>query len=343
MRVGIVGLGYWGSKHVRVMSSLPTVDRVVGIDLREDRRRAMEGAFPGLEGAETMEEALASVDAVVIATSPRSHYPLAAAALRAGKHVLVEKPLTIDSADARDLVRIAEEERVTLMVGHTFEHNAAVHALREIITSGDIGRLLYVNASRVNLGLFQTDCDVIWDLAPHDVSILNLLFGRAPDEVHAWGSDHLNLGMVDNAYVGLRYGEAQAMIHVSWLNPHKERRITVVGSQKMAVYDDLADDHRLRIYDKGVSAAELVDESTAPLSYRYGDIVSPYIPFPEPLMTEDRHFLECARTGATPTSSGAVGLAVVEVLEAASESLVTGRRVSLAQPHARALDSAGMR
>src|SRR6266545_1550191 len=247
-------------------------------------------------------------------------------ALAAGKHVLVEKPMTTSAASACRLIEEAAHRGLTLMVGHTFEYNAAVWKLREVIESGELGRICYIDTARLNLGIYQADVNVLWDLAPHDVSIINYLLRTTPSSVHAWGSKHARFSQEDVAYLRLTYNETAvtAQVHVSWLDPCKVRRVTVVGSRKMAVYNDLADQDRLRIYDQGVVASAQDDPRNPPMSYRYGGIFSPYVPIQEPLRVQDEHFVECAQTGRRPRTDGESGLAVVQVLEAAGRSLRSG-------------------
>lgn len=331
VRIGVVGLGYWGSKHVRVLTSLGAVTQVVGIDPQEGRRTAMESAFPTLLTRPSLEAALPDVDAVIIATQPSTHGDLGVLALDAGKHVLVEKPLATTVFDSLRLMEAAERSGTTLMVGHTFEYNDAVLALRDLVAQGQLGDVLALDGARLNLGLYQSDCNVIWDLAPHDVSIINLLLGATPTAVTAWGSDDIHKGLVDNAYLRLDYDTvgAKATVHVSWLDPLKVRRLTVVGRDRMAVYDDLADEQRIRLYDKGVDPEQVGEPHQPPMTYRYGDIVSPYIQFREPLAQQAQHFIESATDGSRPRTDGASGLAVVRTLEAAQRSMVEGRTIVL--------------
>lgn len=326
IRVGVVGAGYWGSKHVRVLHGLEGVHSVAVIDTRPDRCAALVRTFPAVQTFSHLHDALPHVDALVVATPPTSHVPIALEAMAAGKHVLVEKPMATTSAGARRLIAASAQAGVVLMVGHTFEHNAAVWKLRDIVQSGELGEVYYIDAARLNLGLYQTDVNVIMDLAPHDVSIVNLLLGRKPDTVQAWASRHAHRRFEDVAYLRLGYGDGpSAHIHVSWLDPCKVRRTTVVGSRKMAVYNDLATEERIRLHDKGILwPADDQDITLPPMSYRYGDIVAPYVPAQEPLSVQDEHFLDCIVTGAPPRSGGDSGLAVVEVLEAAHRSLETG-------------------
>jgi predicted dehydrogenase len=329
LRVGVLGCGYWGSKHVRVLSAIDSVGEVAAIDSRIDRLLSLRRSFPSVRTYPDLETALPHVDAVVIATPPSTHAPLALEAIAAGRHVLIEKPLATSATDARRIIAAAKSAGVVLMVGHTFEHNAAVWKLRELVRSQALGELYYLDTARLNLGLYQTDVNVIFDLAPHDVSILNYVLGGPPLSVQAWASRHAHRRLEDVAYLRLRYESGvSANVHVSWLDPCKVRRVTVVGSRQMAVYNDLRGDERLRVYDKGVFAPEhLGDITQPPMSYRYGDVVSPYIAPDEPLTVQDEHFVECIATNVRPLTDGANGLAVVEVLEAAQLSLVEQREV----------------
>jgi predicted dehydrogenase len=331
-RVGVVGVGYWGPKHVRLLQSLDDVASVAVIDTREDRLWPLVRNYPTVRPFSSLDAALPEVDALVIATPPSTHLPLALRALAAGKHVLVEKPLATTSAGAQQLVETADRQGLVLMVGHTFEYNPAVWRLRELVQSGELGELFYIDSSRLNLGLYQTDVNVIWDLAPHDVSIVNLLMGRQPTAVQAWGSRHANRRFEDVAYLRLSYEDigVSAFIHVSWLDPCKVRRMTVVGSRKMAVYNDLATEERIRVHDKSVSCpVGEADRTQPPMSYRYGDIISPYLTAVEPLAVQDGHFVECITTGTRSRTDGRSGLAVVQVLDAAQASLESGRPVTL--------------
>jgi predicted dehydrogenase len=332
LRIGVIGIGYWGSKHVRVLHTVDRVTSVVLIDNREERLRPLERTFPSAAAFTTLEAALPHVDALIVATPPTTHVPIALQAIEAGKSVLVEKPLATTAAGARQLIDAAEERNVVLMVGHTFEYNSAVWQLQDLVRSGELGDLYYIDSSRLNLGLYQSDVNVILDLAPHDVSIINLLMGRQPTSVQAWGSRHAHRRLEDVAYLRMTYDDVgvSANIRVSWLDPCKVRRVTVVGSRKMAVYNDLASEERIRIHDKGVCwPVGEPDLTQPPMSYRYGNITAPFIPACEPLAVEDDHFVECIANGATCRTDGRSGLAVVEVLEAAQASLGSGRPVHL--------------
>ena len=332
MNVAVVGCGYWGSKHVRVLHGLTEVERVVAVDQREDRLWSLRESFPGLETYSRLELALDRVDAVVIATPPRTHAPLALKAMAAGKSVLVEKPLATETAQVHAMMAEAAARSVVLMVGHTFEYNGAVCKLRDLVRQGELGSVYYMDSARLNLGLYQSDVNVIWDLAPHDVSIFNYILGTAPVAVQAWASRHVHPFLEDVAYLRLWYQDPDvaANIHVSWLDPCKVRRVTVVGSSKMAVYNDLSEE-RIRIFDKGVLVPDGSPPQGTPVSYRYGDILAPYFTFEEPLAAQDREFVLCATSGRRPRADAMSGLAAVQVLEAADMSLRSGSRMTLPQ------------
>jgi predicted dehydrogenase len=333
LRVGVAGCGYWGSKHVRALRALDSVEQVTVIDPSPDRHAALARHFPGLGRAAHLSDALDDIDAVVIATPPSTHAGLALEAIAAGRHVLVEKPLATTAADARLMVEAAEAQGVALMVGHTFEYHSAVWSLRDMVREERLGRVYYVHTARLNLGLYQHDVNVILDLAPHDISILNYVLGGRPTAVECWASRHAHQRLEDVAHLRLHYEDPDvvANVHVSWLDPCKVRRVTMVGSEKMVVFDDLADE-RVRVHDKGVAQIETEGDLTkAPMTYRYGDVVAPYLVVNEPLALEDEHFVDCALTGMRPTTDGRNGLAVVEVLEAAQMSSRLRRAVHLSE------------
>jgi predicted dehydrogenase len=328
-----VGCGYWGSKHVRVLHATEGVEHVVLVDGCAHRLAGLARQFPAASTFDSLAAALPYVDAVVVATPPTTHVPLALEAMAAGKHVLVEKPLAPSVREARQLIETAQRSGVVLMVGHTFEYNPAVWKLRELVRSKVLGDVYYIDSARLNLGLYQNDVNVILDLAPHDISIINHVLGVRPIGVQAWASRHAHDRFEDVAYLRLMYEDERlsANIHVSWLDPCKVRRVTAVGSAKMAVYDDLAAEERIRVMDKGVSPYLGEDLSQPPMSYRYGDITCPYVASNEPLAVQDAHFARCLATGATPNTDGANGLAVVEILEAAQVSLATNRPILLGE------------
>jgi predicted dehydrogenase len=334
-RVAVVGCGYWGSKHVRVLHSTADVAEVALVDGRQDRLESVARSYKLAPRYADLHSALPHIDAVVVATPPSTHVAVALEAIEAGKHVLVEKPLAPNSSGARQLIQAATEAGVTLMVGHTFEYNPAVRKLRELVRNQELGELYYIDSARLNLGLYQTDVNVILDLAPHDISIINNVLGRKPVAVQAWAARHAHRRFEDVAYLRLFYDDffddrgMSANIHVSWLDPCKVRRVTTVGSKKMAVYDDLAAEDRIRILDKGVLPQDGGNLTQPPMSYRYGDIVVPFIASDEPLAVQDRHFIECIANDARPLTDGENGLAVVETLEAAELSRRWGRPVLL--------------
>jgi predicted dehydrogenase len=321
-RVAVVGFGYWGAKHVRVLSSMPGV-AVSVVDGDDDRLAEAESRYPAARLAAALDEVLDDVDAVVVATPPHTHAALALSALDHGRHVLVEKPLTTSVADGEELIAAAAERAVTLMVGHTFEYNPAVWKLRDLVRSGTLGRILSVDTARLSLGRYQSDVNVIWDLAPHDISIVSHLLGEMPSATAVWAHSNLGGPHADIAYLRLDFERArtQAFLHVSWLNPNKVRQVTVVGERMMAVYDDMSDE-RLRIYDIGVDVETIDDPAAAhalPVTYRTGDIVSPFIAFNEPLAVQDQHFVDCVRSGRRPMTPGERGLDIVRVLAATDD------------------------
>ena len=321
LRVGVLGYGYWGSKHVRVLRGLPDVDVVV-IEQHIDRLNAAGKDFPGTTLMTDLDSALAEVDAVIVATAASSHVKLATICLEAGVHVLVEKPLATSSDDAEELLRLAEDKGLVLMVGHTFEYNPSVRMFHEMIGEGALGQIRYIDTARLNLGLYQPDVNVIWDLAPHDISICNYLLGSTPNHVSAWARGNVMPGVEDVAHLQLEYENPalNAYVHVSWLDPKKVRRVTVVGSEKMAVYNDTDPNEPIRVYDMGVDVEDVDVTPQRPLLYRYGDIWSPRVVGAEPLAAEDQHFIDCVLSGERPTSDGLSGLAVVKTIEAAIES-----------------------
>lgn len=336
--IGVVGLGYWGPNWVRNLHLLGCARRVVACDLDHKRRQHIVSLYSGVEGSSQFEELLEDpeIEGVIIATPVSAHFPMAKKALLAGKSVLVEKPLAMSAGQAAELVRIAREQGRTLMVGHTFEYSAPVLKVRDLIDSGELGEIFYISSIRANLGLFQHDVNVAWDLATHDISIILMLMGgRLPEAVSCQGQSHYKSGVEDVALIGLHFPRnVIAFIHVSWLDPNKIRRTTIVGSRKMLVYDDTAPQEKLRIYDKGVDVHPYYDTfGEFQFSYRYGDIMIPQINETEPLKAECEHFVDCIVSGAVPRTDGLSGLRVVSVLEAANLSLKKGgAMVPVARP-----------
>jgi len=334
--MAVVGLGYWGPNWVRVISQLQRADRIVCCDMSAARRDQISKLYPEVETIESIDQLLddPAIEAAVVATPVGTHYEMARRLLEAGKSVLVEKPLAMSIKQSDELVRLSRLHERTLMVGHTFEYSAPVLKARELIDSGELGEILYISSVRANLGLFQRDINVAWDLATHDISIILMLLGRMPETVACQGQSHYGHNVEDVALLTLHFpGGVIAFIHVSWLDPNKIRRATIVGSRKMVVYDDTALQEKIRIYDKGVTVQPHYNTyGEFQLSYRYGDIQIPRIEEGEPLKVECQHFLDCIQTGSLPKTDGMSGRRVVSVLEAADISLSQGgKRVAVCQ------------
>jgi len=332
--LAVIGCGYWGPNIVRVLSGLDACTVRTICDLDPERVASIGRRYPTLRGVTDARAIFddPEIDAVAICTPIRTHYPLARAALDAGKHVLLEKPLTHSVATAEELVRLADERHLVLQVDHTFIHAGAVRKIRSLIDEGQLGDILYVDCVRVNLGLFQSDVNVLWDLAPHDVSIINYLIGREPIWVSATGTSHYGT-MENQAYVTMRFdGSLIAHLHVNWLAPVKVRSTLIGGSKRMIVYDDLEPSEKIRVYEKGVTMhADPASRTKALVDYRTGDMFAPYIDKTEPLERSCRTFLEAIASGSRPPTDGRAGLAVVRILAAAEESIRTdGTRVPLA-------------
>jgi predicted dehydrogenase len=331
MRVGVIGYGYWGPKLVRNFADLQSADLSAVADSDLSRLARVQAQYPSVRLFARAEDLLhePDIDAVVIATPVHTHYRLARAALLAGKHVMVEKPLTASTTEAEELADLADQLGRTLMAGHTFQYNPAVRALRELVASGELGEVYYVDSARLNLGVFRRDINVLWDLAPHDISILVDVLAAEPTSLSARGSASVHRQVHDVAYMEMRFpGEIMAHVHVSWLDPCKVRRVTIVGSKKMVVYNDVSDVEKIRIYDKGVDRPYETDKfDDFHLTYRYGTLQVPFIPFDEPLRLQCEHFVECAQTGQRPRSDGRMAARVVHLLELADRSLHNdGRR-----------------
>jgi len=327
IRFGVIGAGYWGPHLIRNLSEIPGSKLAAIADLSTERLAALGPRYPQTRMTTDFRDAMNDdVDAVVIATPVKTHFSLARHAIKAGKHVLIEKPLTASSEQARELIRLADANGVILMVGHTFEYNPAVIALKEIVDSGVVGRVLYIDAARLNLGQYRADVNVLWDLAPHDISIMNFILGAEPVQVSARGNDCIHSDTHDVAYVELKYPNGVlGHVHVSWLEPCKVRRLTVVGDEKMVVYNDISAEEKLRIYDKGVTkTTSSGDYADFQLSYHNGGVSIPAVPGGEPLKIELNHMIDCIHTGNRPRSDGVSGLNVIRVLEAADKSLQNG-------------------
>jgi predicted dehydrogenase len=328
LKVGVVGAGYWGPKLARNFHDLPEAELAWVSDFRPDRLAHMQTLYPEVRVTPNYTDLLASeVEALVIATPVSTHHPLALAALRAGKHVLIEKPIAASVAQAMEIAETADRLGLIAMVGHTFQYNPAVEAVRQLVAQGELGQVYYISGTRVNLGLFQPDINVIWDLAPHDISILLHVLGQDPVWVSASGECYVQKarGIHDMAYLTLRFPTGiMATLRLSWLDPVKIRRITLVGSQKMLVYDDIAE-QKVILYDKGVDAPPYSDTPEQfNLSYRHGPEQPVAYTWEEPLRAECRAFVQAVASRQAPPSSSWVGVKVVQVLEAAQRSLLNG-------------------
>lgn len=318
LRFGVIGWGYWGPKIARNLDTLPHAMVTMVADKDFHRLASLSVNQPWVKTTTLPEDIFRSdVDAVVIATPVQTHYQLAKEALLYGKHVLVEKPLTTSVAQAEELVTLAREQGRILMVGHTFEYSPAVNELRKLVQNGDLGKIYSIEAERLNLGLFRSDINVIWDLAPHDISILLYLLGQKPQQIKVQARAHLQPSIYDSAHLDLSFANGMtAHIHVSWLHPCKIRRVTVIGDARMVVYDDTNPAEMVKVYNKGV------DINADPgVSYRFGAITIPHIDWIEPLRLECEDFALAIRQGTQPRAHGGVGLAVVQVLAAAQAAL----------------------
>ena len=324
IRVGIIGYGYWGPNLARNFYELPSTQLVAIADLKDDQLKRAKSRYPGIVLTTDYQELFKmDLDAVVISTPPKTHFKVAKDCLLHDLSVLVEKPLTLNSCDGEELIQIADDRQLTLMVGHTFEYNSAVVAMKKYIERKELGDLYYIDTARLNLGLFQRDTNVLWDLAPHDISILLYLLDENPISVSAQGMPCVIPGVYDVAYLSLIFPHnLTAYVHVSWLDPCKVRRVTVVGSKKMAVYNDMETEGKIKIYDKGIDAPDYTDSfGEFQYNYRSGDINMPNIRFAEPLLQECQHFVDSIINHTEPQSSGRNGLRVVRILEAAQRSL----------------------
>jgi predicted dehydrogenase len=326
LRVAVVGLGYWGPNIARNFAALPEAELAWCCDASEANRRRVAPLFPGVPFAAELDEVLAddTVDAVALATPVPTHAELAVRVLGSGRHCFVEKPMAQSTADAEAVVDAARAGGRTLMVGHLLEYHPGVVTLKQLIDDGELGRLLYIYGNRLNLGKLRADENALWSLGAHDVSVLLRLAGEEPYEVEARGESYMREGVEDVVFCFLRFPSGLAAhLHLSWLDPHKERRFTVVGESRMATFDDMAIEGKITVYDKGFD--EQADSYGEYIS-RSGDMWSPRISNVEPLRTECEHFVRSIREGTAPISDGAAGLRVVRVLEGLQRSLDATRR-----------------
>ena len=323
IRFGVVGLGYWGPNLVRNLHELDAAEVVWVCDVREDATDAIQRRYPAVRATPEVATILAdeTIDAIAIATPVSTHFALAAEALKAGKHVFVEKPLAASVGEALELMEIAAGERLTLMPGHTFLYSPPVNVVRDLIRSDELGDIYFISTSRVNLGLHQPDVSVAWDLAPHDFAILRYWLDEVPVQVSAMSRDCIVPGTPDVAFINLEFPSGTiAHVEISWLAPSKLRRTAVVGSRKMVVYDDTSNEP-VRIFDSGVMVDDPQTFGDYQLTYRTGDIVSPRVEIAEPLLLEMQDFCTAIRTGSVPRSSASLGLDVVRMIEAVNASL----------------------
>lgn len=337
LNVGIAGCGYWGPNLARNIRSLPDCRLKMVCDADPKRVAHMRSLYPEVKGVTDFQQMLngSGLDAVVIATPVRFHHAMAKASLEAGKHTFIEKPMAASSAECEELISIARKKGLTLMVGHTYLYSSAVRKITEVVQAGDIGKVLYINSRRLNLGLFQKDINVAWDLAPHDIAIILHILGDFPVSVNCQGNAHVSKGVEDVTNLSLSFaGKCFATIQNSWLEPRKIREMTIVGTRRMIIYDDVASIEKIRIYDSRVETPPHYDTfAEFQYAYHYGDSYIPHLKQEEPLKTECQHFLDCIRTGDEPLTSGQRGLEMVRILEAASTSLKqSGGAVRLAQP-----------
>ena len=338
IKVGVVGCGYWGPNLIRNFRALADADLKMMCDMSLSRLKHLKALYPEVECQTDYARMLADggLDAIVVATSVKSHYPLAKAALLAGKHTFIEKPMADSVEHCEELVEIAKRNGLVLMIGHTFLYSPVVRKIKDIIDKGDIGEIRYISARRLNLGLFQKDINVAWDLAPHDLSIILSIMGEMPIAVNCRGSAHITPDIEDVTTMCLTFSKQRsATIQSSWLDPRKVREMTIVGSKRMIVYDDLAPLEKIRVHDMRVERPPHYDTfGEFQYSYHYGDMYAPYIKQEEPLKTECQHFIDCINTGATPISCGTRGTDLVRILEASSESLKHGGgAVEFSMPH----------
>ncbi len=323
--LGVVGCGYWGPNLVRNFRSLPQCKVKAICDVSVTRLQHLQGLYPGLEATTDFDQFISdpALDAVVVATPVRYHYPLAKASLLAGKHTFIEKPMASTSAECEELIEIAKSRGLILMVGHTFLYSAPVRKIVDLVEAGDIGEIRYINCRRLNLGLFQKDINVAWDLAPHDISIILHVLGEFPVSVNCSGNAHVTQGIEDVTNMSLSFRKKRfATIQSSWLEPRKVREMTIVGTRRMIIYDDLQNHEKIRIYDVRVERPPHYDSfAEFQYSYHYGDSYIPYVQQEEPLKLLAQHFIECILSGTEPLTGGTAGLELVRILEAASASL----------------------
>lgn len=324
INIACIGNGNWGRNLVRTFDSLEAANLCYCCDKDEKKLKLMKTLYPNIKTSTEVFEILSdkNVEAVVIASSSSTHYPIAKEALLSGKHVYVEKPISLNARHAQELIDIAKDKNKKLMVGHLMEYHPGVKKLRELIDSGDLGEIYYIYSQRVNLGVVRTDENALWSFGPHDISIILYLLRQTPVDISARGACYLQRDIQDVVFVDLRFkGGIMAQIQLSWLDPHKMRKTTIVGSKKMVVLDDMETSEKVKIYDKGVQAKRNYESYGEYLTLRFGDILIPKIDMAEPLKLECQHFLDCIKNDLAPQTDGENGLRVVRVLEAAQKSM----------------------
>lgn len=325
VNVAIIGYGYWGPNLLRNFNELENVNVLYCCDLKEERLNLVKIKYPSVQITKDYKKILKSkkVDAVIIATPVTSHFPLAKQALLAGKHVWIEKPMTKNSEEAKELIDLAHKNDRKIFVDHIFIYTEPVRMIKKFIDSKKLGKIYFFDSVRINLGLFQPDTNVLWDLAPHDISIMRYLLGKDPESVSVFASSHIINGIPDTAYLSFRFKNGlSAHIHVSWLSPVKIRRSIIAGNNKMVVYDDLESAESVKIYDRGVTRrSKKAVSTTMGYQYRIGDIQVPAIEVKEGLKTAVEHFISCIKKDRTPLTNGMEGLKIVSILEAADLSV----------------------
>lgn len=328
MKIGLIGLGYWGPNYLRVFSEIKSAEVAVCCDKDSSKLMNVKKSYPHIRCKTDYLDVIKDekIDAICISTPASSHYEIAKKALTSSKHVLVEKPFVLSSKQGVELIELAKDKERVLMVGHVYLFHPAVEKVKEILASGDLGNVYYTHSTRTGLGPIREDVNAAWDLAPHDLSILLYLFDRLPEEVSMWGAAFLRNNIEDVAVINMKFPHnLTSYIHVSWLDPYKTRKLTIVGDKKMLVFDDTSPLEKIKIFDRGVDRIK-TDSSYGEFltTLRFGDIYCPWIDTTEPLKNQCNHFIECIQNGKEPKTSGENSLIVIKILEAAEKSLRSG-------------------
>jgi predicted dehydrogenase len=327
VQIAVIGAGDWGKNHIRTFAQLPDSKLVAVCDLDQNRLKYVQANYPQVKATTQINDIMndKAIEAVVIASSAVAHYSLTKMALLAGKDVLVEKPLTLKASESEELIQLADKNKRILMVGHLLLYHSAVEMIKKYIQSGELGDIYYVYTQRVNLGKIRHDENALWSFAPHDFSVILHLFGEEPESVAAQGFTYLQKNIQDLVFVNLSFrNHRMAHVHISWLDPHKIRRLTIVGSKKMLVFDDVESTDKIKIYDKGAEKQAAYENYAEYISLRFGDVTIPYLKLNEPLRNESAHFIDCVKTRKTPLTDGKEGLKVVKLLESAQKSMEQG-------------------